>query len=125
MVLWVGLFGVTGSCNAIVSLSEGGQRCVKNCQQTSKPKLPVTEHNVSPDHTINMDEVPLTFKIPIGRSVAEKGRKSVNIVATGHEKSFFTVVLVCCGDGSKLPPMVIFKQKTMPKDNCRRCDRDG
>ena len=29
----------------------------------------VTEHNVLPDHIINMDEVPLTFDIPMGRSV--------------------------------------------------------
>lgn len=79
-------------------------------------KKQVTEYNVSPDHIINMDEVPLTFDIPMGRSVAEKGQKSVNIVTTGHEKSHFTVVLACCGDGSKLPPMVIFKRKTMPKD---------
>ncbi len=32
----------------------------------------VTEHNVTPDHIINMDEVSLTFDIPMGRSVAEK-----------------------------------------------------
>lgn len=70
---------------------------------------------MTPDHIINMDEVPLTFDIPMGRSVAEKGQKSVNIVTTGHEKSHFTVVLACCGDGSNLPPMVIFKRKTMPK----------
>lgn len=75
----------------------------------------VTEHNVTPDHIINMDEVPHTFDIPMGRSVAEKGQKSVNIVTTGHEKSHFTVVLACCGDGTKLPPLVIFKRKTMPK----------
>ena len=75
----------------------------------------VGEHNVTPDHIINMDEVPLTFDIPMGRSVAEKGQKSVNIITTGHEKSHFTVVLACCGNGSKLPPMVIFKRKTMAK----------
>lgn len=46
---------------------------------------------------------------PMGRSTAEKGLNSVNIVTTGHEKSHFTVVLGFCGDGSKLPPMVIFK----------------
>lgn len=39
----------------------------------------------------------------------------MNIVTTVHEKSHFTVVLACCGDGSKLPQMVIFKRKTMPK----------
>ena len=70
---------------------------------------------VSPDHIINMDKVLLTFDIPMGRSVTEKGQRSVNIVTTGNVKSHFTVVLACCGDGSKLPPMVIFKPKTMPQ----------
>lgn len=76
-----------------------------------------TEHNVTPDHLINMDEVPLMFDIPMGRSVAEKGQKSFNIVTTGREKSHFKVVMACCGDGSKLPPMVIFKRKPCHKTN--------
>lgn len=36
---------------------------------------------------------------------------------TGHERSHFTVVLACCADETKLPPMVIFKRKTMPKES--------
>lgn len=64
-----------------------------------------------------MDEVPLTFDIPMGRTVAEKGEKSISVRMTGHEKSHFTVVLACCADGTKLPPMIIFKRKTMPKDS--------
>ena len=35
---------------------------------------------------------------------------------TGHEKTHFTTVFACMSDGTKLPPMVIFKRKTMPKD---------
>lgn len=67
----------------------------------------VTEQNLTLDHIINIDEVSLTFDIHMGRSVAEKGQKSVN--------THFTVMLACCGNGSKLPPTVIFKWKTMPK----------
>lgn len=78
-------------------------------------KKEVTAHNVMPDHMSNKDVVPLTFDIPMGQSVAEKGKKCMSRVTTGHEKPHFTVVLACCGDGSKLPPMIIFKQKTMPK----------
>lgn len=76
----------------------------------------IAKKNVSASHIVNMDEVPLTFDIPLGRSVAEKGQKTVTVRTTGHEKSHFTVVLACCADGTKLPPMLIFKRKTLPKD---------
>ena len=75
-----------------------------------------TRHSIGWDHIINMDEVPLTFDIPMSRSISEKGEKTINVRTTGHEKSHFTVVLACCADGSKLPPMIIFKRKTMPKE---------
>lgn len=71
--------------------------------------------NISASHIVNMDEVPLTFDIPLGRSVAEKGEKTVTVRTTGHEKAHFTVVLACCADGTRLPPMLIFKRKTLPK----------
>lgn len=76
----------------------------------------IQEHDVAACNIVNMDEVPLTFDIPMGRSVNEKGEKTVTVRTTGHEKSHFTVVLACCADGTKLPPMLIFKRKTVPKD---------
>ncbi|KAL1470946.1 hypothetical protein MTO96_040171 [Rhipicephalus appendiculatus] len=76
----------------------------------------VAKNNVSASHIVNMDEVPLTFDIPLGRSVTEKCQKTVTVRTTGHKKSHFTVVLACCADGTKLPPMLIFKRKTLPKD---------
>ncbi|KAL1457235.1 hypothetical protein MTO96_027713 [Rhipicephalus appendiculatus] len=63
-----------------------------------------------------MDEVPVTFNIPLGRSFTEKGQKTVTVRTTGHEKSHFTAELACCADGTKLPPMLIFKRKTLPKN---------
>lgn len=63
----------------------------------------------------NMDEVPLTFDVPSNRTVDLKGIKTVAIKTSGHEKDHFTCVLACCADGTKLPPMLIFKRKTMPK----------
>ena len=68
------------------------------------------------DHIVKMDEVPLTFDMPLARTVEVKGADSVNIRTTGHEKTHFTVVLACCASGDKLPPMIIFKRKTPPKD---------
>ena len=64
----------------------------------------------------NMDEVPMCFDMPPDRTVNSKGEKTVQIKTTGHEKSHFTVVLSCCADGTKLPPLLIFKRKTMPKE---------
>lgn len=78
-------------------------------------QIEVKDHDVSASHIINMDEVLLTFDIPMDRSVAGKGDKRVT-VQTGHEKSRFTVVLVCCANGTKLPPRLIFERKILPKD---------
>ena len=76
----------------------------------------VTDHDVTNDHIVNMDEVPLTFDIPMTTTVEKKGSKSVTIQTTGHEKASFTVVLGCCASGDKLPPMLIFKRKTAIKE---------
>ena len=47
-------------------------------------------------------------------------RKGVKSVRTGHEKDWFTIIitimLTCLGDGTELPPYVVFKQKTLPKN---------
>ncbi|KAK6178249.1 hypothetical protein SNE40_013057 [Patella caerulea] len=68
---------------------------------------------------INMDEVPLTFDIPMNRTIDAKRKDTITIRTTGHEKSSFTVVLACSADGGKLLPMIIFKRKTMPKEKFR------
>jgi transposase-like protein len=78
----------------------------------------------------NMDEVPMSFDAPPNRTVDAVGVKSVNVVTTGHEKTHFTVVLSCLGDGTKLRPMVIFKRQTIPKENFPsgivvRCNKKG
>ncbi|KAH1185488.1 hypothetical protein KIL84_018237 [Mauremys mutica] len=64
----------------------------------------------------NMDEVPLTFDVPSNKTVEAKGAKTVTIKTSGHEKNHYTVVLAVTADGNKLPPLVIFKRKTFPKE---------
>lgn len=64
-----------------------------------------------------MDQVPLTFDIPVNRTVEKTGTSTVNRRTTGNEKSSLTVVLACQANGQKLQPMVIFKRKTLPKEN--------
>ena len=50
------------------------------------------------------------------RTVDVKGAKTIMIKTSGNEKTRYTVVLACCADGTKLPPSLIFKRKTLPKD---------
>jgi len=45
-----------------------------------------------------------------------KGAKTVTKKAPGNEKTRYTVALACCADGTKLPPLLIFKRKMLPKD---------
>ncbi|XP_049577013.1 activating transcription factor 7-interacting protein 1 isoform X2 [Syngnathus scovelli] len=69
----------------------------------------ITEKKIQPEHITNMDEVTLSFDIPLNDAVEKTG------TSTGDEKTSFTVVLACQANGNKLPPMVIFKKKTLPK----------
>jgi len=64
----------------------------------------------------NMDEVPLTFDVPSNKSLDVKGAKTIMIKTSGYEKRPYTVVLACCAGGTKLPPLLIFERKTLPKD---------
>ena len=51
----------------------------------------IAEHAIGVSNIINMDEVPLTFDIPLNRTVSKKGENSVSIKTTGHEKNTFYV----------------------------------
>ena len=64
-----------------------------------------------------MDEVPLTFDLPLKQTVKKKGESSVKLKTTGHEKTHFTCALSCTALGEKLPLMVIFKRITTPKES--------
>ncbi|GAA6100834.1 uncharacterized protein LOC120489360 isoform X1 [Tachysurus ichikawai] len=46
----------------------------------------IEEHSIGPHDIINMDEVPLTFDLPLTRTVNRKGESSVTLKTTGHEK---------------------------------------
>uniref|UniRef100_A0A3B3BHW9 HTH CENPB-type domain-containing protein n=1 Tax=Oryzias melastigma TaxID=30732 RepID=A0A3B3BHW9_ORYME len=76
----------------------------------------IADKRIQPSHITNMDEVPLTFDIPVSHTVEKKGTSTVATRTTGYEKALFTVVLGCHANGQKLPPMVIFKRKTLPKE---------
>lgn len=64
----------------------------------------------------NMDETPMWFDMPSNRSIDFRGVKTVLSKTTGKEKMRYTVALATLADGSKLPPMLIFRGlKNVPK----------
>lgn len=65
----------------------------------------------------NADETPVYFDMPSASTIAAKGSKSVPIRSCGYEKSRVTVMLCITADGRKLPPYVILKRKTIPKED--------
>lgn len=72
-------------------------------------------YNFELSQITSMDEVLLTFDVPSNRTVSVKGVNTMAVKTSGHEKTHFTVVLACCADGTKLPPMIILKRKTFLK----------
>ena len=64
----------------------------------------------------NMDETPIYFDMVGSTTIETKGAKTVQIRTTGNEKNRFTCVLTVLANGSKLPPLVIFKGKRTPKN---------
>ncbi|GFV35830.1 pogo transposable element with KRAB domain [Trichonephila clavipes] len=81
----------------------------------------IVENNFTEDLIFNMDEVPLSFDIPPTRTVDVQGASFIPINTTGNERTSFTVVLCCAANGLKSPPMLIFKRKTLPKENFPKC----
>jgi hypothetical protein len=73
------------------------QRFVINARKQEKFELP---------QIANMHEVPLTFDVPSNKTVDSKGAKSITVKTCGHEKTYYTIVLSCCADGTKLPPFL-------------------
>ncbi|KAK0141223.1 Pogo transposable element with KRAB domain [Merluccius polli] len=73
------------------------------------------KHSYPLDQIGNADQTPVYFDMPTSVTVNRKGEKSMLVKSTGNEKSRVTVMLTCLADGSKLPPYVILKHKTVPK----------
>src|SRR5256885_7334317 len=63
-----------------------------------------------------MDETSLSFNLINNTTIEHSSLKTVSILSTGHERSNFTVVLACLADGTKLPPVIIFKLKKIPQE---------
>ena len=71
-----------------------------------------------------MNKTPVYMDMLPRNTVNKKGEKQVIMKSTGHEKSRYTVDLALNADGTKLPPMIIFKRKTKPPGNYKNCDKN-
>uniref|UniRef100_A0A672HMK3 HTH CENPB-type domain-containing protein n=1 Tax=Salarias fasciatus TaxID=181472 RepID=A0A672HMK3_SALFA len=74
------------------------------------------KHHYPLDQMGNADQTPVYFDMPSHVTVEKKGKKSVLVKSTGNEKSRITVTLTCLADGTKLPPYVVLRRKTIPKE---------
>ncbi|GES99374.1 pogo transposable element with KRAB domain [Rhizophagus clarus] len=67
------------------------------------------EHQYPLSLIANMDKTPISFNLSNNTTVEQRGTRTISILSTRHERSNFTVVLACTVDGTKLPPVIIFK----------------
>ena len=59
-----------------------------------------------------MDESAIYYENIYPTTIAKIGEKNVNIRTFGKDKMRISVVLTILADGSKLPPLLIFKGKS-------------
>ncbi|KAH8028388.1 hypothetical protein HPB51_016501 [Rhipicephalus microplus] len=62
------------------------------------------------------DQTLVWFDAPKSTTVDLKDAKSTPVRTTGAERQRCTVMLCIMADGRKLPPYVVFKRKTLPKE---------
>lgn len=63
-----------------------------------------------------MDEVSQTVDVGSNKTVGAEGSKSIIVKTSEYEKTHSTEILSCCANGTNLPPLFIFKRKTLPKN---------
>ena len=66
----------------------------------------------NPTQIANLDEVPLFLDLTPDHTLEQKGAKEVTIRVTAKYKVRATLVLCCLADGTRLPPMLIFKESS-------------
>lgn len=63
------------------------------------------------ERLVNVDETPIYMEMPENKTVEFKGAKDIDIATFGGEKVRISLILACAGNGTKLPPLLIFKAK--------------
>ncbi|GFX14439.1 WASH complex subunit 4 [Trichonephila clavipes] len=82
----------------------------RNIERKAQETVKLSKQNYLMQHNQNLS-----------KTVDVQGASSIPINTTGNERTSFTVVLCCAANGLKLQPMLIFKRKTLPKENFPKC----
>jgi len=82
------------------------QRYITNLRKTG---------NILMGQMANADETAIYLDMPPNYTLEMKGVKEVLLKTTGCEKLRLTVMLAATADGTKLPPLLLLKRKTLPK----------
>ncbi len=69
----------------------------------------VSDKKIDPDRLVNMDETPIYFAPSIPRVLSPKGAKTVTVETPKCGYNRLTLILAVASDGSKLPPLLVFK----------------
>ncbi|GJP52809.1 hypothetical protein CLOM_g11899 [Closterium sp. NIES-68] len=93
--------------------------CAADCEGFWKfVRINRARHQMDLRRIINADQTPLFVEMPAGRTLEQKGSRSVPVKTAGYEKQRLTVMLACTASGDKLRPWVWFKRKTIPECEC-------
>ena len=56
-----------------------------------------------------MDETPIYFESVIKKTIVAIGERAVSIKTQGGDHVRITLILTTCANGTKLPPLIVFK----------------
>ena len=71
----------------------------------------LSEPAINRTYVINMDQTPCLFSYAPNATLDMEQKKTVAVRGSGSGKTRCTISLTMCADGTKLKPMVIFKDE--------------
>ena len=71
------------------------------------------KHEYSLSDIIAMDETPVWCDMVSETTIDATGKKTITLKTTGHEKARVSVCLAAKADGTKLKPMVVFRELSL------------
>ena len=123
-MLWIYKF-LKRNCFCIRKITHVGKKFSRGCTRSNKHFFNHffnlrREFNISNNinQIGNMDETAIYYENLYNTTISKIGEKSVTVRNFGKEKMRISAVLCVLADGSKLPPLLIFRGKTNgPKEN--------